>query len=981
MRKPCWISAVVFLSLLLLCLAVFAQLIPSGKGGNGTDTGTSSGYGINLWLSISLSNNAVDLLLHNTQPNVAYLIRSREDLASGAWFSEGTVTGAIAATTTPATISIGGRTNCLFLQAFAWMTNGTAETTPMLAIGGERIMELTTNGDVVSWGGNQFGEFGDYTHLDSTNPVHVVGLTNIIRIASGLNCSLALAANGALWAWGDNQTGQLGDGDTDSTNLPVPVLGMSNVVAIAANEMPDQTGDPLAVKADGTIWAWGGGLGSVPTQVVGISNAAAVSAGNEHSLALMNDGTVWAWGSNRAGQLGDGTWDDSDTPVQVSGLNNITAICTGSYFNLALASDGTVWAWGDNYYGQLGDGGMENDANQPVMVAGLTNVVGIAAGNIHSLALDDQGVLWAWGYDEYGQLGDGGVLYDVNQPIKVLAVTNVISIAAGPNASVALDANGNLWQWGGGNVGEWGDENGLPALAHPYADFYTGQLPNLTILNGNNQIAHAGLEFPQPLVFQVTDTNGVALSNAPVSVEVVAGDMELRTVSGGDNYKGLRLTTDINGEVSLIGYVDQDFSNPNCFVRVLAASHERIVEADFNETLVLPPTISITSPADGSIYLVETNQTLTITVDAEPAPGASIQEVDYYYGTNGVADTLLGNSTQRPYSFIWTNSLWWTNAFFGQYTLTAVAVDDAGAQSDPQSVTIKIILDSDGIGIPDYWQVQYFGQLLGQLGMDTNSSPDGNGQSLLYDYQNGFDPTDYYNGKLPTLEVLSGNDQAGSYDSFLPEPLIIGVAGANNAPVTFTVTNGTALLAMTTNDTPVASLALRTDTNGQILVWVYFPLASSNPPDSAIVASAVSGASSTAVTANEFIPLGHWTFNDTNTWVGEEGQLPLLTSNVIGIPSWSSNAVVVESSNPALLAYNVVETNGTTNINCQTGSGCSGSSRIGAAPMPEAMVPAPGADCSKWVVTIPPSPTAGGVCISVPMALNCCSAPPPTAVA
>jgi hypothetical protein len=251
----------------------------------------------------------------------------------------------------------------------------------------------------------------------------------------------------------------------------------------------------------------------------------------------------------------------------------------------------------------------------------------------------------------------------------------------------------------------------------------------------------------------------------------------------------------------------------------------------------------------------------------------------------------------------------------------------------------------------------------------------------LYDYQNGFDPTDYYNGKLPTLEVLSGNDQAGSYDSFLPEPLIIGVAGANNAPVTFTVTNGTALLAMTTNDTPVASLALRTDTNGQILVWVYFPLASSNPPDSAIVASAVSGASSTAVTANEFIPLGHWTFNDTNTWVGEEGQLPLLTSNVIGIPSWSSNAVVVESSNPALLAYNVVETNGTTNINCQTGSGCSGSSRIGAAPMPEAMVPAPGADCSKWVVTIPPSPTAGGVCISVPMALNCCSAPPPTAVA
>ena len=251
------------------------------------------------------------------------------------------------------------------------------------------------------------------------------------------------------------------------------------------------------------------------------------------------------------------------------------------------------------------------------------------------------------------------------------------------------------WQ----QISAWGDENGLPALAPQYVDFYNGQLPNLTILNGNNQIPHAGLEFEQPLVFQVTDTNGVALSNAPVSVEVIAGDMELRTVSGGDNYKGLRLTTDTNGEVSLIGYADQDFSNPNCFVRVLAASRERIVEADFNETLIPPPTISIASPADGSTIILGTNQALTITVDAETAPGASIQEVDYYYGTNGTADTLLGVSTQSPYSFIWTNSLWWTNAFVGQYTLSAVAMDNTGGQSGPQSVTVTIALDSDGIGI------------------------------------------------------------------------------------------------------------------------------------------------------------------------------------------------------------------------------------------------------------------------------------------
>ena len=183
--------------------------------------------------------------------------------------------------------------------------------------------------------------------------------------------------------------------------------------------------------------------GSIPTPVDGIGNAIAVSAGNSHTLALLNDGTVWAWGANGGGQLGDGTWDDSDVPVQVSGLTNITAICAGGYFNLALAANGTIWAWGDNNFGELGDGGMESATSQPIMVAGLTNIVGIAAGNNYALAADGQGVLWGWGDDEYGQLGDGGVLYDVDQPVEILTVTNVISIAAGYNQFSCI---GRQWQ-------------------------------------------------------------------------------------------------------------------------------------------------------------------------------------------------------------------------------------------------------------------------------------------------------------------------------------------------------------------------------------------------------------------------------------------------------------------------------------------------------------------------------------------------------
>ena len=95
-----------------------------------------------------------------------------------------------------------------------------------------------------------------------------------------------------------------------------------------------------------------------------------VAAGDLHSLALRSDGTVWAWGGNERGQLGDGTTDDRHRPVQVIGLDHVRTIVTCYYHNLALRTDGTVWAWGGNDHGQLGDGTAE-DRPRPVQVRGV----------------------------------------------------------------------------------------------------------------------------------------------------------------------------------------------------------------------------------------------------------------------------------------------------------------------------------------------------------------------------------------------------------------------------------------------------------------------------------------------------------------------------------------------------------------------------------------------------------------------------------
>jgi alpha-tubulin suppressor-like RCC1 family protein len=265
--------------------------------------------------------------------------------------------------------------------------------------------------------------------------------------------------------WGENLYRQLGDGFKELySNVPVAVSGLKFVRAVAAGERHS-----LALLADGTAVAWGsngfGQLGdggtaesSVPVAVHGLSGVTAIAAGARHSLALLSNGTVMAWGDNESGQLGIGTTaEDSEVPVAVKGLSGVTAISAGANYSLALLSDGTVMAWGANESGQLGTGGI-TARNVPTAVKRLTGVAAISAGGEFSLALLSNGTVQAWGNDEHGQLGNAKVEEGASTvPVAVEGLTGVTAVAAGFNHGLALSSGGTVMGWGDDSFGELGN--------------------------------------------------------------------------------------------------------------------------------------------------------------------------------------------------------------------------------------------------------------------------------------------------------------------------------------------------------------------------------------------------------------------------------------------------------------------------------------------------------------------------------------------
>lgn len=366
------------------------------------------------------------------------------------------------------------------------VTEPSMSSSPKVFAGAYQSFALKGSGAVLGWG------------MDSTKeasapilaPVQVPGLSDIKAIALGMGYFLALKSDGTVWAWGGNYAGVLGIGSMERRNIPVQIPGLSNVTAIAAG-----SSNSLAVTTDGSVWAWGsndyGILGylpttstcrtntttcsSIPGKVPGISGAISVAVGGAWSAKVLKaDGTVWAWGVNLNGELGIST--DSKcvfvfsancvlSPTQVPGVTDIVAISAGDSNTLALRRDGSVLAWGgsgiDLGLGEVGQ------VNVPTKLGGLSEIVAIstatsASSGTSSAALRADGTVWVWGRNSVGQLGIGTTSASPT-PVRVANLNDVVSVATGGNHMLALKRDGTVWAWGFAGLGALGTGRQIPA--------------------------------------------------------------------------------------------------------------------------------------------------------------------------------------------------------------------------------------------------------------------------------------------------------------------------------------------------------------------------------------------------------------------------------------------------------------------------------------------------------------------------------------
>ena len=374
------------------------------------------------------------------------------------------------------------------LQSFNTLPCDEPSTSPegdnkfVVSAGSHHSVTLGRSGTIITWGDNQLGQLGaeitDFSVVDGVRGG--TGFSELMygfeSVSAGGAHTLVLHEQGDVYSFGNNERGQLGvESDEANANYPVYVISASlssdKVVAVSAGNAHS-----LVLTANGFVYAWGDNLSgqlldstitraSTPVLINGLTDISAISAGSSFNIALKRDKSLLGWGDNTYGQLGNDNFQSIFSLNTIATSENISAISAGQSHVLALTETGKVLSWGRNNMNQLGHS-TEDLNSQPTLVRStsgvstLSNVIQVAAGQSHSLALLENGTVMAWGSNQFGQLGVAVSAEVVEYPEFVInadngaILQNINYIAAGDSHSIAVNENGEIFSWGSNAKGQ-----------------------------------------------------------------------------------------------------------------------------------------------------------------------------------------------------------------------------------------------------------------------------------------------------------------------------------------------------------------------------------------------------------------------------------------------------------------------------------------------------------------------------------------------
>jgi len=334
------------------------------------------------------------------------------------------------------------------------------------------------NGEMWVWGRGNVGELAQNNRTAYSSPVQVPGGwygANVFRRCgyNDLNHTTVVKNDGTLWMWGDNENGELGQNQASAQ------LAAASSPVQVGTETTWSGGSPLnkataVVKTDGTLWSWGynlyGMLGhnennvkySSPTQIPG-TTWSQVGSGNLSTLAIKTDGTLWSWGAAHFGKLGQNQTQtspggDRSSPAQVGSGTDWACVSGMTNGGAATKTDGTLWAWGINNYGQLGQDNTTYRSS-PVQIPGTTwgtTELTLLQGVDMCGSIKTDGTLWVWGQNDKGQLGQNNET-NYSSPRQVGSETTwrsaVVLGTGSAGAILATKTDGTLWAWGNNHDG------------------------------------------------------------------------------------------------------------------------------------------------------------------------------------------------------------------------------------------------------------------------------------------------------------------------------------------------------------------------------------------------------------------------------------------------------------------------------------------------------------------------------------------------